>query len=133
LIAISSTNVGLSLLLIPSYGALGAAVGTIVSYMLGQLLYVTDQHRWLEVSPVVVLSLWASGLLAGLLQAGAGGSLPSRILSGLVATMVVVLVSRRVRSVNALFVTGLFHGRVRGVATVINHALVPRPSSAGAC
>jgi hypothetical protein len=40
----AGTNVVISIALIPTYGAIGAAVGTAASYGVGQVFYVWDQH-----------------------------------------------------------------------------------------
>lgn len=65
----AAINIGISLLLIPRLGLLGAGIGTAVSYVIGQSLYLWDQARFLKVNSTKLWFTFAFLLGATLLQA----------------------------------------------------------------
>lgn len=97
----AATNIGLSLILIPQYAAAGAAVGTVLSYLVVQGLYIWDQHRELRVPPQRVIALWAAGLGIGVAQYAAGAEWQWRILWAVAATAGLIVVVRRGRCADA--------------------------------
>lgn len=110
-------------LLIPGYGAAGAAVGSALSMMVGQALYIWDQHQQLQVSPASVWLLWLAGGIAGLSQLVVSTHPVSRIVWALVATAALSLVVRRAHCVDADLVRHLLPGRWRPLAAALNRVL----------
>ena len=122
----TATNVVLSALLIPRLGAIGAAAGTAVSYVLGQALYIRDQHRQLQVPADAVWTMSAAGIILGVSQLAVGPGAVGRIAWAVVATAVLMMVMRRLRCVDAGVVARLFAGRLSVVGELIAVALAPR-------
>jgi O-antigen/teichoic acid export membrane protein len=120
------TNIAVSIVLIPSIGALGAAVGTALSYMVGQALYMWDQHRELGVPAMPIWTLWAAGLALGVAQLMAGHGAGARIVWAVVATLLLVGIVRMVGCVDGRLVNRLFIGRLNPVAGMINLVLVAK-------
>ena len=86
-------NIAISIILIPRYGVIGAAIGTAVSYIFVQLLYFKDQSRHLQV-PESSLA-WIFGLLMAfsILQALVPAEFFIRILLGLLAMICVIWIT----------------------------------------
>jgi O-antigen/teichoic acid export membrane protein len=128
LLLMTLTNVAVSLALIPTYGAVGAAIGTAVSYALSQALYVRDQHRALAVPALKVWTLWAAGLALGVLQLTVGTGVAGRLAWALVATAVLIGIVRAMGCVDDGLVARLFAGRLSPVAAIISRTLVAKTS-----
>ena len=120
------TNLAISLALIPTYGAVGAAAGTVCSYVVGQAFYVWDQHRQLAVPALGTWTLWMTGLAIGVAQLAAGPGAGWRIVWACAATAILVLVVRGMGSVDGRLVERLFAGRLTPLAVMINRTLVAR-------
>jgi len=90
MLIMTTANVVASVMLIPRLGALGAAAGTALSYLLGQALFIQDQHRLLGVSPRRIWTLWLAGLFVGLSQFLAGSEIVVRLVWALAATASVI-------------------------------------------
>lgn len=101
---ITSTNFGVSIILIPHIGALGAAAGTALSYLLGQILYIHDQHRVIGVGSRPIWILWAAGLMVGLSQFLVGSNPLARLALAIVATAALVVTVRRCHLADAAVV-----------------------------
>lgn len=89
----SVANVGLSLVLLPQYGVLGAAIASAVSYLVVQALYLGDQHRYYRLPGGAALTalIIAQGFGVGqTLMANLWG----RIALAMVAGVVVILGAR---------------------------------------
>jgi O-antigen/teichoic acid export membrane protein len=123
---LTATNLAVSVALIPLYGALGAAVGTVLSYVVGQAFYVWDQHRQLAVPALGTWTLWATGLALGLGQVAAGPGVAARVVWACVATIALVGVVRAFGCVDRRLVERLFVGRLTPVAAIINRTLIAR-------
>lgn len=91
------TAVGLilSIALIPEYGVKGAALGTAASYLFSQYLYIFDNHRHLNLSPKLPVTLLSVSLLFGLAQIFAGIDFYYRFIVGAVFFLGIVYVMRR--------------------------------------
>jgi O-antigen/teichoic acid export membrane protein len=63
-------NISISLLLIPKWGSLGAAIGTTISYLLTQGLYIFDQHKHLNISSSKSFTLFLVACLYSTIQLG---------------------------------------------------------------
>jgi O-antigen/teichoic acid export membrane protein len=113
-------------LLIPRFGAAGAAVAAVASFAVVQACYVADQHRRLELPASLAWSLWSGGLLLGATQALVGPALVLRLVWAAGATAVLVVVARRVGCVDARMLERAFNGRFHPVAVALNRVLVAR-------
>ena len=116
-------GVGVSIVLIPSYGALGAALGTVVSYLVYQAAYVWDQHRRFEVPAgrIWIISATAVGLAT--LQVVVGAGVFERILWAGLSTIAMTAVIRVIGCIDADLVVRLFGSRI-GPARFINRTFV---------
>lgn len=126
LFALTLTNLLLSVLLIPPFGAMGAATGTAASYLVGQALYVSDQHRRLQVSPRAVAILSIVGLAIGLTQLAVGGHAGARMIWAVLASLLLGFVIRQSRCIDARVLADLCAGRPQRVGVLIAALLVPR-------
>ena len=117
-------NVAASAALIPSFGAVGAAAGTTLSYTLYQALYIWDQHRRMIAPPSSTWLLWGAGLMLGVSQLIVGGEGGARIVWGIFATTVLAGLVRKSRCVNGAVVEQLFAGRLRPVEGLVCRVLV---------
>jgi O-antigen/teichoic acid export membrane protein len=121
------TGIGVvvSIMLIPSYGALGAALGTVVSYLVYQAAYVWDQHRRFEVpaARIWIISATAVGLVT--LQVAVGAGVFERVLWAGLSTIAMTAVIRVIGCIDADLVVRLFGGRI-GPARFITRAFVVR-------
>lgn len=107
MLIITATNLVASVLLIPRLGALGAAAGTALSYLLGQALYIQDQHRTLDVPPRRIWILWTAGLVVGLSQFAVGADAAFRLAWAVAATAGVIATVRIGRCADATLVRRL--------------------------
>lgn len=121
------TNLVLSLVLIPAFGLMGAAVGTAVSYAVGQAGYMWDQHRQLAVGAGRLWTLWAAALVAGAMQALIGEAASTRVIWAVVASVAVVWLARRVGAVNPDLLSRLMGAPL---APVVARMLVRTPMMA---
>ncbi|MBT4680363.1 MAG: oligosaccharide flippase family protein [Flavobacterium sp.] len=91
--AMFAVNFIITLGLIVKYGALGAAIGTSISFILVQTLYLLDQHRFLKVPKFKTIILLVFSSLYGLSQWAMGDNLVVRLggaLAGLICLGVLV-------------------------------------------
>jgi O-antigen/teichoic acid export membrane protein len=126
LVVMTAANIAISLTLVPTYGAIGAAVGTAVAYAVAQALYVIDQHSALAVPAMRVWTLWAVGLALGVGQLAAGPDVAARAIWAVLATAVLIAIVRVAGCVDDRLVERLFAGRLSPVADIINRTLVTR-------
>lgn len=121
----TTIGVGVSILLIPKYGALGAALGTVVSYLVYQAAYVWDQHRRFEVPAVRIWIISATAVGLSALQVGVGAGVFERVLWAGGATIAMTAAIRLIGCIDADLVVRLFGNRI-GPARLINRAFVVR-------
>lgn len=131
LFVMAMTNVVISLLLIPTYGAAGAAAGTVVSYVVYQASYVWDQHRTVSAPAFRTWALWATGLVLGVAQWAVGATAGTRIVWAVAATAVLIALIRSIAAVDPGIVARLFAGRLRPVGVALNRVLAPPQLVAG--
>jgi O-antigen/teichoic acid export membrane protein len=122
-------GVGVSIMLIPSYGAMGAAFGTVVSYLVYQAVYVWDQHQRFGVpaGPIWIVSIVGVALVT--LQVFVGAGFVERVVWAGSSTIALMVVIRLIGCIDANLVIRLCGSRV-GPARLINRALVVRTESA---
>jgi O-antigen/teichoic acid export membrane protein len=120
------TNVCMSIALIPLFGAIGAAVGTVLSYALCQACYVWDQHRSLDVGAARVWTLWLAGLTLGVVQAVIGSGAGWRFVWAIGATIGLVALTRRFCCIDRGLIDRLFGGRLSPLGAVINRTLAAK-------
>jgi O-antigen/teichoic acid export membrane protein len=77
-------NITISFILIPTWGSLGAAIGTTISYLLIQGLYIFDQHKHLSISSSKSSILFFFAIFYSVTQISVGGDMVGRLV---VATM----------------------------------------------
>jgi hypothetical protein len=110
--------------MVPAYASRGAAVGTALLSVVGQILYIWDQHRQLAVQSNRVWALWATGLGCGVLQVLIGADTIERVGWAVIATIAVGLSARLWRCVDGPFIAQVFPGRLQPAAVLINKLLV---------
>lgn len=125
-VVMTTTNIVISVMLIPTLGAMGSAVGTALSYMVVQMLYVADQHRWANVDSGRIWTMWTVVVATGVLQVAAGTHLGWRLLWGVVSIGAIAVTARHTGAVNGRFVERLFAGLLAPVGTLVTRALVSR-------
>lgn len=126
---ITAVNLSFSIILIPTMGGAGAAVGTVVSYATGQLSYVLDQHHHLKVPSARIVSLFMLTILNGLLLLAAGPSLLPRVLCFAVSAAFLVFLFRKMKTVDPELLRRLFSGRLIPVGILLNRVLVAGQSN----
>jgi O-antigen/teichoic acid export membrane protein len=114
--AMTIVNIGLSLVLVPPLGGVGAAAGTAASYLLYQLLYMIDQHRHLGVAVRVPFTLFVVATAFGLAQWAASDGPLARAVAAAACMAAVVVVSRRFRLVQPGLVAGMLPPPLRPLA-----------------
>jgi O-antigen/teichoic acid export membrane protein len=119
-------NISVSIALIPTLGALGAALGTVLSNGVAQACYIWDQHRRFGVRAERIWCLWAAGLALGAGQFVAGPRPAMRMVWAVVATTVLAGIVRTVGCVDARLVDRLFAGQLNAVGGMINRVLVAK-------
>ena len=117
-------NLTLAFALIPRFGAVGAAVGTVAAHVVSEFVYLTDQHRRLGVSAVPVLAVWVVVLILGLVQGGLETHVLWRIVWAAAAVLLVGAVARRTAAVDGALVDTLFAGLLWPVGSLLRRALV---------
>jgi O-antigen/teichoic acid export membrane protein len=120
------TNVCVSIALIPRFGAAGAAAGTVVSYAVGQVCYMRDQHRSLGAGAAPVWMLWLAGSALGIVQLAIGPGAGLRLVWAVGATIALVALARTFCCIDRRLIDRLFGGRLRPVAFVINRTMAAK-------
>lgn len=129
LLFMTAIDLGISLNLSPIMGGTGAAVATIVSLAVGQLLYVSDQHYHLKVPIGTVISLLTITLLSGLLLLAAGPHLWPRVLCFAASAALLVFLFRQMKTIDPELLRRLFSGRLIPVGILLNRVLVAGQSN----
>ena len=101
-------NIIISFLLVPVMGSLGAAIGTTVSYLLWQYLYIFDQHRFLNVSKERAVILFTFSSIYGLFQWMIGDELILRLGGAFAGLICLIILSRRLNFVDKTILKKLF-------------------------
>ena len=118
LLAMTVANLGLSVVLLPVLGPLGSAVGTAVSYLIGQLLCMRDQLRFLKISMLPMLSLfgWMLAFSVGQALLGFAGpvwaSVPVRLGWSAAWILGLFVLVRHHRTVDAGVLDRILSGRL---------------------
>ena len=99
--AMALTNLAISIALVPSMGSLGAAIGTAVSYLLVQMLYILNQHRYILVSSIAPISLFSVGLFFGVVQVFLGEEPAWRLILATLCMVVLILLGRELGTLEA--------------------------------
>lgn len=122
-VVITAVNLSLSVLLVPSWGAPGACVATACSFVVGQAMYVWDQHAHWAVDAGDAWLLVGLALAAGLTQVLAGPEILFRLVWAFAATAVVVAVARARGLVDAALLARLTAGPLQPVGALLASAL----------
>lgn len=118
-------SLGLSLMLVPQWGAIGACAAMAAASIVGQALYLTDQHRAVGVAPWRAWLLFALAFALGVTQLAAGTSWLPRVAWALAATAAVAGVARARGLVDAALVRRLTTGVLAPVGVWLTRVLVP--------
>lgn len=122
--AMTAVNLSISVLLVPRYGLVGAAIGTCASYLVAQAAYAWDQHRVVGAHGTRVWTIWAAAVGAGLCQVALGAPMPLRILWAVAATAAIMFVARRTAAVDSSVLTRILSGPFAPFAPALARALV---------
>jgi O-antigen/teichoic acid export membrane protein len=90
-----AVNISVSLMLIPQWGCLGAAIGTAVSYLIVQSLYIFDQHKYCDVSLSKPATLFLIALFYSLIQLAIEEQIVIRLSMALVTMWALVLIAKK--------------------------------------
>jgi O-antigen/teichoic acid export membrane protein len=131
-----SLNLAISALLIPRFGAVGAAVGVVASYAAAQIAYLVDQHRHLAISATRLALVWGAVVFFGIGQMALGAHVGWRLIWGAIAVVAIGWIARRTAAVDARLVNRLFIG-LSPIGGMLCRALVvpsraplqPRPAN----
>jgi O-antigen/teichoic acid export membrane protein len=113
----------LTVLLIPAVGPLGAAMGAAVGYLIGQVAYVYDQHRFYGVPGGALWAVWGTVATCSALQAMLGAAVLPRLGWALVSIGTIALVARTTGCVSPSLLERLFSGRLIGLGIVLRRTL----------
>jgi O-antigen/teichoic acid export membrane protein len=117
-------NLGLSFVLIPTYGIAGSAIATAVSFIFGQIAYVADQHQHLRLPGLRIWAIGSASLAAGVIQVALGQALAARTLWAVVSSAALIWTARRVVAVDPALLARILSGPLAPVASVFTRALV---------
>ena len=120
--AMTVVNLALSFLLIPRYGAVGAAVGTAVSYAVAQVCYIWDQ----QAETTGVGGMWLVIVLCGIAQVWVGENPAARAVWATVSGATIAWTAKRTSTVSAAVVERLFAGVLAPLGMVLRWMLVPK-------
>lgn len=129
LLFMTAVDLGISLNLSPIMGGAGAAVATIVSLAVGQLLYVSDQHYHLKVPLRKVIALFTITFLSSILLLVAGPHLWPRILCFALSAAFLIFLFRQMKTIDPELLSRLFSGRLIQVGILLNRVLVAGQSN----
>jgi O-antigen/teichoic acid export membrane protein len=116
-------TLAISFSLIPAMGGLGAAVGSVAALLAGQLLYIWDQHRFMNTSMRLVGTMFTAILLLCVFQYFIGAVLWARLLWGASSIYLLILLFRKLKVINSNLLTTMFSGRLSGIGVFLNRLL----------
>lgn len=117
-------NFLLSLCLIPLIGIAGAAIGTSISYLIGHMLYIWDQHRFMKVPINTIAVLFSVTLFIGFIQYIAGAELWIRLFCCLLSLGLLIVAIRKTGSIQLMFITRFFTGLLNPLGFFLKKLLV---------
>lgn len=116
-------NISISLLLIPRWGILGAAIGTIVANLFMQYLYIFDQHKFLGIASSKVAILFLLASFFSLIQFAVGGQTIMRVLIAMAAIWVLIMVTKKFRVCDGELVAKLLPNKFAWVGQLFDRLL----------
>lgn len=123
----SATNITISLILLPRIGILGSAIATSVSYLIVQLLYMLDQHRYYNISSAKERILFLAILVFAVLQALIGDNLLIRLALCLLYLIALVFISRYYSLIDRGWALRILSGKIGGLGDfIVRVAVAPR-------
>ena len=87
-------NISISIILIPRWGSLGAAIGTSISYLVIQGLYVFNQHNHLGISSLKIKIIFVIILFVGAIQIVIGGLIIIRLIFSIMVMLATIIVAK---------------------------------------
>lgn len=121
--AMTVANFVISLGLVPYYGILGAAVGTAISYLLIQLLYMQEQHRYMSVAVTVPALLFLIACIFGIMQCAIGERVLLRLALAIACMGTILFLARRYRITEASLVSGMLPRRLSRLGNLLDRIL----------
>jgi len=113
-------NIVISLWLIPEWGSLGAAIGTTISFLIGQCCYIFDQHKHLNVPSFKCGILFLGTWLYSVIQIPIGEHILTRIIFAMVSMGIIVFTAKRYKICDGKLVAGLVPRQFAWVARVFD-------------
>lgn len=114
-----------SFCLIPVIGGRGAAAGVIAALLISQVYTMWDQHRFMKVPLRRMGILYSATLSLSVLQCAAGGNILARLVWSGVSICVLILLFRKLRTVNPDLLNIVFSGRLSRIGGFLKKVLVP--------
>ena len=112
-------NIVISLILLPRVGMIGSAVGTGISFLVLQFLYLFDQHRYYRISLVKIGTLFGAIVAFAILQVFVGSGLIFRSVLCLFSLAALVLLSRIFSLLDRKWVLQIMAGKLSGLGNLL--------------
>ncbi len=112
-------NLLLSFLLIPKLGMIGAAIGTCISYLVGHMLYVIDQHYYLKIPINKIGVLFVVVLFIGMGQCFIDIQWWTRIIYSLFSLFLLTMTIRMIDTIQPTLITNFFTKKLTGIGYLI--------------
>lgn len=119
-------NIAISVALVPSMGVSGAAIGTVVSYLVSQGLYAFDQHQHTGVAAGRHILLFIAIGSYSVVQVVIIDSLLWRTVLAVAFSILIFLLARSLRLVDGETLKQIFSGRLASVSRILTRILVER-------
>lgn len=120
----TSVNIIISIILLPSLGLIGSAVGTSISYILIQSLYLWDQSRFLNTKNYKTWIVFLYLLIFAFMQVFFVYSMRSRIIIGMISLLLYFLMVRLFNIIQANVIKQLFGGLFERIGDILITVLV---------
>jgi O-antigen/teichoic acid export membrane protein len=101
------SNISISIVLIPKWGSLGAAIGTSASYLLIQGLYIFDQYKYLNLPSTKPTLLFFVAYIYGVAQIISGGEFFVRLVVAVVTMVGLFLIAKKWKTCEGEIIAGL--------------------------
>ena len=116
-------NLTISIILLATIGPLGSAIGTSISYLLSQFMYMSDQHKFMNLpagKPKLLLFLT---LLFGCSQAVIGNHLMIRVIFGISFLTIFIMVMRHNAVADREIIDDIFSGKLKRVRAMTHYIM----------
>ncbi len=127
--AMALINFIISFALVPTMGSSGAAIGTAVSYLAVQILYIVNQHRYIIISLTAPISLFSVGLFFGVVQLFIGNELICRIVLAILCIFTIVLLGRGFCKIQARAFSTLLPKNIAWIGRLLDLLLIKQKNT----